>query len=423
MKLIKQKKDIFLDNGFRILVFPMANAKTSTSLLMVKTGSRYESRAENGLSHFLEHLFFKGSQKWPDALSLAQKLDSLGGEYNAFTSKEYTGYYAKVASGKLKSAIDVLGDMLLNPIFPDKEIEREKGVVIEEVKMYQDNPLMSIEDVFETCLFGDHPAGWDVIGTIKNIKAFDREILFNYYQRQYGARSMTLILSGAVSLDDLKKAKTLFNKTSVNNWGDKESLKTLSKENIKIVSKKIDQVNLSLGLKAWPVGHPQEKVGKLISLILGGSMSSRMFVNIREQKGLAYYIKTVYEQYSDTGYITTQAGVPKNKVSEAISLIIAEYNNLIKEKVTEKEMSRVKDMAISRLKMRLESSDDLANWYGRQVLNREKLISPIEYIKEFKKISREDVFKASQELFQQKMYLALIGNISSKEKSKIVSYL
>jgi predicted Zn-dependent peptidase len=423
MNLIKQKKDVVLSNGLRILVFPIPQAKTATSLLMTKTGSRYEDRKENGLSHFLEHLFFKGSKRWPDALSLAQKLDSLGGEYNAFTSKEYTGYYAKVAGGRLNSALDVLADMLLNPIFPEEEIEREKGVVIEEVKMYQDNPLMSIEDVFETCLFGDHPLGWEVIGTIKNIKSFNREILFDYYQRQYGANSLNLILSGAVSFDDLKKAQDLFSKATINKWQDKKTLKNLNQENIRIVNKKIDQVNLSLGFKAWPIAHPLEKVAKLIALILGGSMSSRMFVNIREQKGLAYYIKTVYEQYVDTGYITTQAGVPKNKVAEAVALITKEYQNLIAEKVSDKEVERVKDMAISRLKMRLESSDDLANWYGRQVLNRQKLITPQAYIREFKKINSRDIFKAAKLLFQQKKYLALIGNISSKEKTKISKYL
>lgn len=423
MTFIKQKKDIILDNGFRILVFPIANAKTATSLLMVKTGSRYESREENGLSHFLEHLFFKGSKKWPNALSLAQKLDSLGGEYNAFTSKEYTGYYAKVASNKLKLAIDVLADMLINPIFEEKEMEREKGVVIEEVKMYQDNPLMSIEDVFESCLFGDHPIGWDVIGTIKNIKSFNKEILLNYYLSQYGAKSMTLILSGAISSNDLQKAQDIFKSLRVNNWRDNKKFENLSSENMKIVNKKIDQINLSLGFSAWPIGHPLEKVGKLISLILGGSMSSRMFVNVRERKGLAYYIKTNYEQYFDAAYITTQAGVPKNKLSEAIFLIKKEYERLLEEKVSEKELRRVKDMAISRLKMRLESSDDLANWYGRQVLSRKKLINPQDYIKEFKKISSQEVFKASQMLFKQKMYLALIGNISNKEKNKISAYL
>lgn len=423
MSLVKQKKEIILENGFRILVFPLLNAKSATSLLMVKTGSRYERREENGLSHFLEHLFFKGSKQWPDALSLAQTLDSLGGEYNAFTSKEYTGYYAKVASGKLKAAVAVLGDMLLNPIFPKEEIEREKGVVIEEVKMYQDNPLMSIEDVFETCLFGDHPVGWEVIGTIKNIKAFSREMILDYYRRQYGASSMTLILSGAVNVNDLQKAKDIFKQAKKNNWQGKEELKVLNKDNVKIVDKKIDQVNLSLGFKAWPVAHPLEKVAKLTSLILGGSMSSRMFVNIREKKGLAYYIKTAYEQYSDTGYLTTQAGVPRDKVAEAIALIKREYKNLIKEKVSEKEIRRVKDMAISRLKMRLESSDDLANWYGRQVLSRQELISPENYIKEFKKISSADVLQAAKNLFQQKMYLALIGNISGKEKAKILSHL
>ncbi len=423
-KKIILKKQKTLKNGFKIISINDPSAITTTALVVVKTGSKYESRKENGLSHFLEHLFFKGTKKRPNALALSSELDSLGSEYNAFTGKEYTGYYIKVASERLPSALNILADMLTNPLFPKEEITREKGVVIEEIKMYEDNPLMHVEDVFETCLYGDSPAGWEVIGTRENVLAFSHKMLFDYYRRQYGSSSMTLILSGNLKSDDLKIASQLFSKAYKNPWQDKLKVNDKqSKAQVKIVKQKIDQANLSLGVRAVSVGHPQETAIKLLSLILGGSMSSRLFVSLRERRGLAYYVKTIFEQYSDSAYLTTQAGVPKNKLKEAISVIVNEYKLIAQEGISQLELNRTKDMAIGRLKLRLEASDDLANWYGKQVVSRKKLISPEEYIEKLKKLSLKEINQVAKDLFTKPYNLAVIANIDKKKEAEFIKLL
>jgi predicted Zn-dependent peptidase len=413
-----------LKNGLRIISLPNPASITTTALLVVKTGSKYEKAKENGLSHFLEHLFFKGTKKRPSALSLSSDLDSLGSEYNAFTSKEYTGYYIKTAPGFLNKSLDILADMLINPLFPQEEVEREKGVIIEELKMYEDNPLMHIEDVFETCLYGDTPAGWEIIGTEENIKSFSLPLMQSYYNRQYGGKSMTLILSGALKDKDIKLASNLFSLAKDNSWQDKLAVKDEQlKPKMRLVRKKIDQVNLSLGVRAFAVDHPQEIAAKLLSLILGGSMSSRLFISVRERKGLAYYIKNMFEQYSDSGYMTTQAGVPLEKLEEAIKIIIDEYKLIAEKGVSDNELKRTKEMAIGRLKLSLEGSDDLANWYGKQAIMRKKFISPDEYIKKIKALSPKKVNQVAKELFFQPLNLALIGNISSKKEDNLSKLL
>lgn len=419
-----KKQEKILKNGLKIVILNDLSAITSTALLVVKTGSKYEKRKENGLSHFLEHLFFKGTKKRPSALALSSELDSLGSEYNAFTSKEYTGYYVKVASGRLEPALDILADMLTSPLFPKEEVEREKGVVIEEIKMYEDNPLMHIEDIFETCLYGDSPAGWEVIGNKENVRSFSRSLLFNYYKRQYGAKSMTLILSGNILSSELKAANLLFSSVKENPWRNKLTVKEeKNKVGIKILTKKIDQVNLSLGVRAPAIDHSQEVAIKLMSLILGGSMSSRLFISLRERGGLAYYVKNIYEQYSDSGYLTTQAGVPREKLDDALKIIINEYRLIAEKGVSQAELNRTKDMAIGRLKLQLEGSDNIANWYGKQAIMRSKFISPEEYLKRIKNTSLIEVNKIANNLFKQSLNLALIGNINKQKEAKYLKLL
>ncbi len=422
-KTIKKKQKT-LKNGFKIVSLNDPSAITTTALLVVKTGSKYESAKENGLSHFLEHLFFKGTKKRPSALELSSDLDSLGGEYNAFTGKEYTGYYVKVAAGRVTGALDILSDMLLSPLFPKQEITREKGVVIEEIKMYNDNPLMHVEDVFETCLYGDTPAGWEVIGSRKNVRQFSHSLLLDYYKRQYGASSMTLIISGAVTEKDISSASKLFSKALKNPWQVKQKVSDKQSEaRVKIVRQKIDQANLSLGVRAVPVDHPQEATIKLLSFILGGSMSSRLFVSLRERRGLAYYIKTINEQYSDSAYLTTQAGVPLKKLKESIELIKKEYKLIAQEGIDEKELKRTKDMAIGRLKLNLEGSDDLANWYGKQAVMRKKFVSPEQYIKKIEGISLKEINQVASDIFKQPLNLAIIANVSPNKQKEFLKLL
>lgn len=419
----KYKVDI-LSNKVRLVTIPVKNAPTATVLIMIKTGSKYENRRNNGISHFLEHLFFKGTVKRPTPVALAGELDSLGGEYNAFTSKEYTGYWVKVAATKVKPALDLVSDMLLNSKFDPAEIEKERGVIIEELNMYEDNPLMHVEDVFETCLYGDTPAGWETIGTKENIRRFTREDFIKYLNAQYGAKSVYVILAGGINETDKKAARKMFQVFSVNDWQNKLPVKEKqTAPRLRSVLKKIDQVNLSLGVRAYPIDHPEELKVKLLSVILGGSMSSRLFDSLRGQSGLAYSVHTMAEFYSDSGYLTTQAGVPIKRAVEAVKIILMEYRKIAKEPIGAKELKRAKDMLRGKLFLQMEASDNLATWYSRQAILRKDILTPAEFLRRLEKITAADLQKTAQKIFVDRgLNLALIGAVKEQEFKKILKF-
>lgn len=417
-------KKTFLSNKVPLITIPTKGAKTSTVLVMFKTGSRYENKENNGISHFLEHLFFKGTKKRPTTLALSSELDSLGGEYNAFTSKEYTGYFIKVANNKLGKALDILSDMLFHSQFDEAEINREKGVIIEELNMYKDNPRMHIEDVFEECLYGDTPAGWDTIGTKQNIRRFTKEDIIKYFQSQYGVKSAYLILAGAIKPADKKMMHKFF--AGFDSHKPKTQVALAEKQKtpqLKIVPKKTDQLTLALGVRACKVNHPDEFKLKLLAVILGGSMSSRLFINLRERQGLAYFVRTSTEFYSNSGYLATQAGVPRDKISAAIKIILAEYKKLTQELVSPKELKRAKDILQGRVMLQLEASDNLAVWYAQQALQRPHILTPSETLKKIKKISAAEIRVVAQKVFVNSgLNLAVIGTASSKSLQNILKF-
>lgn len=419
----KYKKDI-LSNKMPLFTIPIKGTKTATALFIFRTGSRYESRRNNGISHFLEHMFFKGTEKRSSTLALSSELDSLGGEYNAFTSKEYTGYWIKVASDKLPAALEIMADMLLHSKFSAAEIEREKGVIIEELNMYEDNPLMHIEDVLEACLYGDTPAGWETIGTKENIRRFTRADFLRYLNTQYGSKSAAVFLAGNITARDKQVARRLLSGFRPNAWCDKR--KTVEKQvkpNLRAVFKKIDQANLSLAVRAYPAGHPQEFKTKLLAIILGGAMSSRLFIRLRERNGLAYYVKTTVEAHSDSGYLTTQAGVPINRVESAVKIILEEYRRLTEELIRPEELRRAKDLLRGRLLLQLESTDDLANWYARQTILRKKIVTPDAFISAMEKITASELRQTARLIFQDSgLNLALIGDIKTARLKELLHF-
>lgn len=419
----KYKVDI-LSNKLPVISVPVKGASTVTALIVVKTGSKYEGRDNNGISHFLEHMFFKGTKRRPDTLAISSELDSLGGEYNAFTSKEFTGYWVKVSAAKIRKALDIMSDMLLNSRFEQSDIDQEKGVIIEELNMYEDNPLMHIEDVFEDCLYGDTPAGWETIGTKSNIQRFVRSDFIQYLNSQYGANSMYVVLAGGIKHQDKQACCRLLEKFPSNVWHNKIKVKNQqTKPEHKVVAKNTDQINLSLGVRTYPVGHPDEFKLRLLSIILGGSMSSRLFINLRVKNGLAYYVKTSTEFYSDCGYLTTQAGVPNDKAAAAIKIILAEYRRISECLIDANEIKRAKDLLRGKLLLQSEATDNLANWYARQAILREKILSPQEFIRAINKISSRDLRKVARQVFIDKnLNLAVIGQIGDQNLSRILKF-
>jgi len=406
-----------LSNKIPLITVPVPGAPTATALVIVKTGSKYETRADNGLSHFLEHMFFKGTKRRPTTLALSSELDALGGEYNAFTAKEYTGYWIKVAAPKIRKALDVVSDMLLNSKFEETEIEREKGVIVEEVNMYEDNPLLHVEDVFETCLYGDTPAGWETIGTKENIRRFKREDFLRYLKQQYGSRSIYVIIAGGIKAADKAAAARMFRVFPANPWRNKPAVREKqTAPRLKISHKKIDQVNLSLGVRAYPVGHPEEFRVKLLSVILGGSMSSRLFINLRERHGLAYSVRTSAECYSDSGYLTTQAGVPIDKAKAAVKIILEEYKRIATELIDAKELRRAKDLMAGKALLQMEATDDLATWYARQAVLRKKIMTPSEFLRAIKKVTARELLATAKKIFVNKgLNLAVIGRVKASD--------
>jgi predicted Zn-dependent peptidase len=406
-----------LANGSEVVLAPWPGAKTVTVLVIVGTGSRFENKQNSGISHFLEHLFFKGTIKRPSTLAIASALDRVGGEYNAFTGKEYTGFYVKTEERQLELALDVLSDILLNSKFASAEIEREKGVIMEELNMYLDNPLLYIEDLFEVCLYGDSPAGRDTIGSKETIAGFTRQKILNYANSQYSAHKIILCLAGGLKPAAARLAEKYFKRLVKKSYREKS--KTDDRQNrprLKLHYKKTDQAHLSLGVRALPFGHTDEIAVKIISLLLGGTMSSRLFTELRERRGLAYYVRTHDETYTDSGYLTTQAGVSTAQLEQAVKIILAEYKKLAVTPVKTGELERVKQCLIGRTALQLEASDNVANWYGRQIIlfkEQKKsgpILTPADYYRKIKKISAADVSRLAKKIFVNKhLNLAVIG--------------
>jgi len=411
-------KQTTLKNGLKLITVPMTGTKTITILVMVKTGSKYEDRKNNGISHFLEHMFFKGTKKRPTTLAIAGELDKVGAEFNAFTSNEYTGYWVKVDSSKINLAVDIVSDMLLNSKFEQKEIEREKGVIIEEINMRHDNPMIHIEDVFEECLYGDSPAGWEVIGEKKTVSKLARPDLLNYLKSQYGTGSVIICLAGNIKGDSEKLISRYFSRLGKTDFKDKVKIKEKqAKPQVKIHYKKTGQANISLGVRGIPIGHKDEFILKVLSIILGGSMSSRLFTELRERKGLAYYVRTQAEFYTDSGYLTTQAGVPVEKITEAIKIILSEYKKLKNTLVSGKELRRTKDLIRGRSVIKLEASDDMAGWYAERAILEGKILPPENFFKKIDQVKSQDIKKVANKIFVNKgLNLAIIGPFKDERR-------
>lgn len=437
MYKIKQTK-----TGLNLITVPMSGTKTATVLVMVGTGSKYENKKNSGISHFLEHMFFKGAKKWNDTLAISSELDGIGAEFNAFTGAEYTGYWIKAEGSKLPLAMDVVSDMLLYSKMDAEEIEREKGVIIEELNMYEDNPMMSIEDVFEDCMYGDTPAGRDTIGTKETINSFRRDDFVKYLKAQYNLNTITVCVAGNIENEEEieKMIEGYFIKGELAERGkefyEKEKVvEEQSSPRVKLKYKKTDQAHIALGVRAYGYDHKDKQALKLLSIILGGSMSSRLFINLREKNGLAYYVSTAVETYSDCGYLYTRAGVNVDDVEKAIKIIISEYKRTKDELIDELELIRAKEMLRGRIAIQMEASDSVANWCGRQaVFERtvartddskkvEGVITSDEFMKEIDKVTLEDMKRVAEDVFVNKgLNLAIVGPFKKSEQFSIFNF-
>ena len=408
-----------LKNGIRFIAAPMTSTKTVTVLAVVGAGSKYENKKNNGISHFLEHMFFKGTKKRPTSQDIAEELDKVGGEFNAFTTHEYTVYYAKVDASHLDLALDVISDILINSKFDAQEIEKEKGVIIEEMNMYQDAPQRYIGDLFEKLLYGDQPAGWHTIGEKKNILTFKRSDFLDYVRNYYTALNMAISVAGNFNRDSInKKINSYFGKIASGKAKSKEKVqeKQDNPESL-LYYKKTDQTHFCLGVRAYNMFHSLKYAQNILTIILGGNMSSRLFTEVREKRGLAYYIHTETGEYTDSGYLVSQAGVDNKRVSEAIEVIVAEYKKIKKDGISEKELVKAKDFIKGKMALDLESSDEVASFLAGQEILKNKIELPEEILRQINKVTIDEVNNLAKDIFQpQKLNLALIGPFKDKKR-------
>ncbi|PJE76170.1 hypothetical protein COV04_01410 [Candidatus Uhrbacteria bacterium CG10_big_fil_rev_8_21_14_0_10_48_11] len=401
-----------LKNGVNVYVVPMPSAETVTVLVLVRAGSKYETKRTNGLSHFLEHMFFKGTEKRPTPRSVAEVLDNVGGEYNAFTDKERTGYYAKVDAKHLGLAVDWVADMLLHSTFQTPELEREKGVIQQELSMYYDTPTSYIEDVFEALLYGDQPAGWDIGGTKATVAGVTRRNLLHYLNRRYVGSATTIVVAGNLAAAKTQRLiERSFAGLKRGAAPDKPAVREKQlKPAIKLHTKATDQSHLMLGVRSVNAYDKRRYAAALLATILGGNMSSRLFTSLREEKGLAYYVSTGVQHYTDTGYLATNAGVPNDKLAEAVSIIMNEYEILKRELVSLQELTKAKDYIKGKTVIGLESSSSVAAFVGNQALLYKKAEPIDSFLKKINRVTAAELQSLANELFtNQNLSLALIG--------------
>jgi len=422
-----------LKNKITLITVPLPGTKATTVLVMVPVGSRYEHKKISGVSHFVEHLMFKGTDKRPNAQEISRLLDATGAEYNAFTGKDYTGYYVKIASSKQEIAFDLIADMLFNSKLDTAEIEREKGVIVEELRMYEDNPTMGIGFLYEKLLFGDCPLGWDEGGTEETVRGISREELWEYYQAAYKANNMVLVVSGKVdsklkkhlqyflNKDSQKnKSKTVITKNDFKKFVWPKNNKSLS-DRIIVKEKKLDQTHLVVGFPGLNINHPDRYALTVLLNILGGGMSSRLFVQVREKRGLAYMIRTGSSNYRDVGTAYVQAGLDAKRLPEAIGVIKEELEKVTVELVSDKELRDAKSNLSGRMTLSMEDSSSQAEWFAKQFWLSDNIQTYEQVLQKIKKVSSADVKRVAKKIFNwNNMHMAVIGQVKKDSLLKIL---
>jgi predicted Zn-dependent peptidase len=401
-----------LDNGLRILTAPMDSAQSVTCAIMLAAGSRYETEDTNGIAHFSEHMFFKGTERRPTARDISMEIDAIGGEFNAFTGKEYTGYYVKCAAESRDVALDVLVDMLRNSKFDADEIEREKGVIVEEMNMYYDTPRDFIGGVYEELLYDDQPLGWDIIGRRETIRGATRDTFTSYVDHWYRPKRMVVGVGGKIGDDLHEKVQELLGDMQAAETGEPSPVKLSPNGDVrvKVHTKASDQAHICLGVHSYPLEHPDRYVLQVLATILGGGMSSRLFTEVRERRGLAYYVYGLNHSYTDTGTLYAQAGVDINRIDDAVSTVATELRKIADEAVPQDELDKAKSFSKGRFVLQLETSQGLIMFGLRREVLESRTPTPEEILAELDKVTVEDVQRVAQDVVaKQGLNLAVIG--------------
>jgi len=429
-----------LKNGLQVIFIDTKTFPTLTTLLLIGAGSRYENEINNGVAHFFEHMAFKGSKKYSNSFVISSTVEGFGGVFNAFTSKDHTGYWIKATAKHFETMIDVISDMIQTPKLLTEEIEREKGVIKEEINMYEDMPQRKVGEIFETLLYKGSPLGFDIAGTKETVKKFTRQTFIDYINSLYHPNNAVLVVAGGLSNSSGKaryrkffdgKQKTAKNLVTspfsnylelINNkfggWksGNKSSFvkikETQTKPQMLIRYKKTEQAHFSLGFRAFSFSDNRKYAMNLLATILGGGMSSRLFIQVRERRGLCYYISSGGEFYHDCGSFVTQAGVTNNldKIKEAIKTILEEHNKIKKGDIKKEELLKVKEMIKGRLMLSMEDSMNIASFFGTKKILQNKIETPEEIIKKIETVTVDEIAELAKDIFTpERLNFAMIG--------------
>ena len=410
---------IVLKNGLRVILAPLVSFKSVTAIVLCAAGSRYELRQTNGISHFLEHMFFKGTNKRPTASHISHELDGLGADYNAYTGKESTAYHIKAASHHLPMMLDMLSDMLWNSKLDSAEIEKERGVIIEEINLYEDTPIRRVAEVYEQVLWNGQPLGWDVGGEKQVIRTLKRENFASYVDERYDPSNLVLSIAGHFSRREvlalLKKYFSRKHQAQASSFAP--VVEKQRKPAFSIVYKKTDQAHLIVGFRGLPSAHPDRYNLSVLATILGGGMSSRLFLNVREKRGLAYYVSARVSGYHDTGTLAAAAGVDLKRIDEAIAVILAEFAKIAKTKVSARELKKAKEYIKGGAALSWEDSRTVAFAYGADELFEGRIRTQEEVMREIDNVKAGDVLRVAQFLVtNSKLNLAVIGPFKDQER-------
>jgi predicted Zn-dependent peptidase len=411
-----------LSNNIPVILIPQKGVDSMTIFVFIRVGSRYESKQINGASHFIEHLMFKGTKRRPNTEIISRTLDQYGAEYNAMTSKDYTGYYIKMDAKRTGLAIDLLHDMLFHSAYDAKEIDRERGVIIEEINMYEDNPRMHIDDMLEEALYPNSTLGWNIAGPREVIQTITRDQLVAYRDTYYIPSRITIALAGKISA----RAVTLLQST----FGTvKEPMHRKDAPYIPftppraltvplcVQKKATEQVQLGLAFHGLPMGHRDVPAASLLGTILGGTMSSRLFIQVREKRGLCYSISAAHQPMEDTGMFSIMAGLDKRRVDEALRTMFREVSLMRTALVSREELQRAKDHVRGKLTLAFEDSSVQADWYGKQWMFRKALETPEQRMKRFDQVTAADIRRVARMLFRSsRMARAVIGPFVNTKK-------
>jgi predicted Zn-dependent peptidase len=399
-----------LGNGLRVLTAPMPHAQSVSCFLMLAAGSRYETAETNGIAHFAEHMFFKGTERRPTARDIAGEIDAIGGEFNAFTGKEYTGYYVRCAAETRDTALDVLVDMLRNSRFDPEEIEREKGVIVEEMNMYFDTPRDFIGGVYESLLYGDQPLGWDIIGRKETVRGATRETFLDYTGTWYRPSRIVVGVGGQIGDGLQEKLEELLGDIEPGGAGAPAPVaRNGNGARVKVHSKQSDQAHLVLGVRSGPLADPDRYVLQLLATVLGGGMSSRLFTEVRERRGLAYYVHGTNQAYTDAGSLYAQSGVDINRIDDAVTTIVEQFRLLAAEPVPADELEKARNFAKGRFVLQLESPHGTIVFGLRREVLEGRAEEPQAVLDALDAVTAEDIQRVAQNIATDAFHLAVIG--------------